>query len=92
MNRPMFPVGARLLAFARELQRAASFVDILEVARAEVRDAVGFNHAWLSVAEEEHASEVKLIGYSGPRQDLGGEVAPRIPITGDPMTVTVSTP
>jgi len=85
MNRPMFPVGSRLLAFARELQRAASFVDILEVTRAEVRDAVGFNHAWLSVAEEENASEVKLIGYSGPRQDLVWEVAPRIPITGDPM-------
>jgi signal transduction histidine kinase/CheY-like chemotaxis protein len=85
MNRPIFPVGARLLAFARELQRAASFVDILEVTRAEVRDAVGFNHAWLCVAEEEHASEVKLIGYSGARQDLVWEVAPRIPVTGDPM-------
>ena len=85
MNRPMFPVGSRLLAFARELQRAASFVDILEVTRAEVRDAVGFNHAWLCVAEEENASEVRLIGYSGPRQDLVWEVAPRIPITGDPM-------
>jgi signal transduction histidine kinase/ActR/RegA family two-component response regulator len=85
MNRPMFPVGARLVAFARELQRAASFVDILEVARAEVHDTVGFNHAWLCVADGENPSEVRLIGYSGARQDLIWEIAPRIPVTGDPM-------
>ena len=85
MNSPIFPVGSRLLAFARELQRAASFVDILEVTRAEVRDAVGFDHAWLCVAEEEQATEVRLIGYSGARQDLVWEIAPRIPVTGDPM-------
>jgi signal transduction histidine kinase/ActR/RegA family two-component response regulator len=85
----MFPVGGRLLAFARELQRAATFVEVLDIARAEVRDAIGFEHAWLCVAEEDNASEVRLIGYSGARQDLVWEVAPRIPVGGDPMMAEI---
>src|SRR5688572_11211432 len=85
VNSPLFPVGTRLLAFARELQRAATFVEVLDVARAEVRDAIGFDHAWLCVADEEDAREVRMLGYSGSRQDLVWDVAPRIPVTGDPM-------
>ena len=84
MNSPLFPVGARLLAFARELQRAASFVEILDVARAEVRDAIGFDHAWLCVADEEQPAFVRVLGYSGSRQDLVWDVAPRIPVDGRP--------
>jgi signal transduction histidine kinase/ActR/RegA family two-component response regulator len=74
-----------LLAFARELQRAATFVEVLDVARAEIRDAIGFDHAWLCVADDEHPDEVRMLGYSGSRQDLIWEVAPRIPVKGDPM-------
>ncbi|MEO5821364.1 MAG: ATP-binding protein [Vicinamibacteraceae bacterium] len=85
MNSPLFPVGARLLAFARELQRAATFVEILDVARAEVREAIGFDHAWLCVADEEEPAFVRMLGYSGSRQDLIWDVAPRIPVDGDPM-------
>jgi signal transduction histidine kinase/ActR/RegA family two-component response regulator len=85
----MFPVGARLLAFARELQRAATFVEVLDIARGEVRDAIGFEHAWLCVAEEDDPREARLIGYSGARQDLVWEVAPRIPVEGDPMMAEI---
>jgi signal transduction histidine kinase/ActR/RegA family two-component response regulator len=85
VNSPMFPVGARLLAFARELQRAATFVEVLDVARAEVRDAIGFDHAWLCVADDEESTSVRVLGYSGSRQDLVWDVAPRIPVKGDPM-------
>jgi signal transduction histidine kinase/CheY-like chemotaxis protein len=85
VNGPLFPAGARLLAFARELQRAASFVEVLEVARAEVRDAIGFHHAWLCVADDEEPTFVRVLGYSGSRQDLIWDVAPRIPVDGDPM-------
>jgi signal transduction histidine kinase len=85
VNSPLFPVGARLLAFARELQRAATFVEVLEVARTEVRDAIGFDHAWLCVADEEHPAFVRVLGYSGSRHDLVWDVAPRIPVHGDPM-------
>ena len=85
MNSPLFPVGGRLLAFARELRRATSFVEVLEVARAEVRDAIGFDHAWLCVADEEQPSFVRVLGYSGSRQDLVWDAAPRIPVDGDLM-------
>jgi signal transduction histidine kinase/CheY-like chemotaxis protein len=85
LNSPLFPVGGRLLAFARELRRAASFVDVLEVARAEVGDAIGFDHAWLCVADEDQPAFVRVLGYSGSRQDLVWDVAPRIPVDGDPM-------
>ena len=85
MNSPLFPVGGRLLAFARELRRATTFVDVLEAARAEVRDAIGFDHAWLCVADEEQPAFVRVLGYSGSRQDLVWDVAPRIPVDGDPM-------
>jgi signal transduction histidine kinase/CheY-like chemotaxis protein len=85
VNSPLFPVGARLLAFARELQRATSFAEVLDVARAEVRDAIGFDHVWLCVADEEQPAFVRLLGYSGSRQDLVWDAAPRIPVLGDPM-------
>src|SRR5262245_46557641 len=89
MNSPQYPVGTRLLAFARELQRAATFADMLDAARAEVRVALGFEHAWLLVADEDHPAEVKLLGYSGARQDLVWEIAPRVPIAGDPMLAAI---
>ncbi len=89
MNSPLFPVGARLLAFARELQRATTFIEVLDVARAEVRDAIGFDHAWLCVADEESPREVRVIGYSGSRQDLVWDAAPRIPVEGDPMMAEI---
>jgi two-component system, cell cycle sensor histidine kinase and response regulator CckA len=89
VNSPLFPVGARLLAFARELQRATTFIEVLDVARAEVRDAIGFDHAWLCVADEESPREVRVIGYSGSRQDLIWDVAPRIPVEGDPMLAEI---
>jgi signal transduction histidine kinase/ActR/RegA family two-component response regulator len=85
VSNPLFPVGARLLAFARELQRAASVVEVLDVARAEVRDAIGFDHAWLCIADEEQPAFVRVLGYHGSRQDLVWDLAPRIPIDGDPM-------
>ena len=55
------------------------------MARAEVRDAIGFDHAWLCVADEEQPAFVRVLGYSGSRQDLVWDVAPRIPVDGDPM-------
>src|SRR5262245_31774991 len=89
MNSPLYPAGARLLAFARELQQAAAFADVLEVARTEVRATLGFDHAWLVVADEDDPGEVKLLGYSGTRQDLVWEIAPRIPVAGDAMLAEV---
>ena len=81
----MFPVGARLLAFARELQRAATFIEVLDVARAEVRDAIGFDHAWLCVADDDEPTVVRVLGYSGSHEHLVWDAAPRLAVQGDPM-------
>src|SRR5205085_2204053 len=85
VNGAPFPVGGRLLAFARELRRAASFVEVLEVARAEVRDAIGVDHAWLCVADEDEPAVVRVLVCRGARHDLAWDVAPRIAVDGDPL-------
>ena len=85
VNSTLFPVGGRLLAFARELRRAASFVEVLEVARAEVRAAIGFDHAWLCVADEEEPAVVRVLVDRGAPHDAAWEVAPRIAVDGDPL-------
>ena len=85
VNSTLFPVGGRLLAFARELRRAASFVEVLDVARAEVRAAIGFDHAWLCVADEEEPAVVRVLVDRGAPHDAAWEVAPRIAVDGDPL-------
>lgn len=75
----------RLLAFARELQHAATFRELLEVARQEAHEATGFGHAWLFVAESDDARELKLIDIAGAQNDLVWEVAPVLCVEGDAM-------
>ena len=79
------PVVSRLLSFARELQRASTFPELLDAARAEVRASVGYEHAWLMVADDEDVHEVKLIGASSDLHDLIWEFAPTLTIAGDAM-------
>jgi hypothetical protein len=55
----------RLLTFARELQRAATFGQLLDATRAEVAAAIGYQRVWFFVADHEDADEVRLIDYSG---------------------------
>ena len=57
VNSPLFPVGTRLLAFARQLQGAGTFAEILDLARAEMRDAIGFDHAWLATVNPANDSK-----------------------------------
>jgi len=78
----------RLLAFARELQRASTFQELLEFAMAEAREAAGYDHVWLGVAESEDATELKMVsltGFDAKRAELVWEHAATIPITGDRM-------
>jgi K+-sensing histidine kinase KdpD len=57
--------AARLLAFARELQRADTFADVLIATRDEIEAAVGYAHAWLFVAETEDVDEFRLVDIAG---------------------------
>ena len=58
-----------MLPFARELQRAATFGQLLDATRAEVAAAIGYQRVWFFVADREDADEVRLIDYSGTDQE-----------------------
>jgi signal transduction histidine kinase len=81
----------RLLAFARELQRAATFGQLLDATRAEVGAAIGYQRVWFFVADHEDAEEVRLIDYSGTDQELVWSVAPVLKIKGDRMMEEIMT-
>jgi signal transduction histidine kinase len=72
-----------LLAFARKLLPAATFAELLVVAREEARAVVGYEHVWFLVAEEENPHELRLIEYSGEKHAQVWEVAPVLTVTGD---------
>jgi len=82
--RPVTPSSAeRLLSFARDLQRANDFGDLLKIAHAEVSTSVGYRHVWFMVADHEDAEEVRLIEFSGDKRDTAWEVAPVLKVRGD---------
>lgn len=73
----------RLLAFARQLQHANSFTDLLDVTRTEVIEVLGYRHVWMMVAENDAATELRLLDYSGDQSALVWEVCPVLPVAGD---------
>jgi two-component system cell cycle sensor histidine kinase/response regulator CckA len=75
----------RLLAFARKLQQASTFPELLESARDEVREATGYQHVWLMVSDSEECDELRLIEVSGERRELVWDVAPLLRVQGDPF-------
>jgi signal transduction histidine kinase/ActR/RegA family two-component response regulator len=79
------PPLSRLLAFARELQRAATFEELLLTTQAELKAAVGYEHAWLFVADHEDAQELRLIDVVGSKREQAWEVAPVLRIGDDAM-------
>jgi signal transduction histidine kinase len=82
---PEEDVAQRLLAFARKLQRASTFAELLDIAREEVLEATDFPHVWFMVADREQADELRLIEYSGDRREFVWDVAPTLKVQGDPM-------
>jgi PAS domain S-box-containing protein len=81
-NKPRF---ARLLAFARELQLASTFGDLLLLTREQIIKEVGYGHAWLMVSESEPATELRLIDYAGAKRGDAFRFAPLLKIEGDSM-------
>jgi len=78
-------VASRLLSFARELQRASTFQELLEITRSEAMASVGYAHVWLFVSDTEEVREVRMIDYAGSQRDLAWEVAPVIKVEGDAL-------
>ncbi|HWB77673.1 MAG TPA: ATP-binding protein [Nannocystaceae bacterium] len=79
------PPLARLLAFARELQRAETFVDLLAVTQRELAEALGYQHAWLMVADDDEATQFRLLDAAGAIRDAAWEHAPLLQVRGDAM-------
>ncbi|HEY3495767.1 MAG TPA: ATP-binding protein [Polyangiaceae bacterium] len=79
------PRTERLLAFARKLQRADTFGALLETARDEVREVMGYAHVWLMIAETEAAEKLRLIDVSSVQRELVWEVAPVLEVKGDAL-------
>jgi signal transduction histidine kinase/CheY-like chemotaxis protein len=73
----------RLLAFARKLLPAATFAELLAVAREEARVAVGYDHVWFMVADDEEVHELRLIEYSGDKHAEVWDAAPVLKVDGD---------
>ena len=53
--------GSRLLAFARELQRANTFQELLELTRQEAITAAGYPHVWLFIGDDEDVKEARRL-------------------------------
>jgi len=77
--------GSRLLTFARELQRANTFQELLELTRVEAIAAAGYPHVWLFIGDDEEVKEARLIDYAGSQRDKAWELAPVMKIDGDPL-------
>jgi signal transduction histidine kinase len=74
----------RALAYARDLQRATTFGDVLEITQLVVA-TIGYPHAWLFVAEDDAAVEWRLIDVAGSKREDAWVAAPVLRIEGDPM-------
>jgi signal transduction histidine kinase/ActR/RegA family two-component response regulator len=85
------PPISRLLAFARELQRVASFEELVLTMQAEIEASIGYRHAWLFVAEKEDFDEIRLIDYAGAQRGLAWQVAPVLRVKGDAMLEELAT-
>ncbi|MEO8704986.1 MAG: ATP-binding protein [Kofleriaceae bacterium] len=79
------PRPHRLLAFARELQRAQTFAELLAITAGELTNTLGYTHAWLFVGETEDSEEWRLLDYAGPNRDQAWTVAPLLRVRGDAM-------
>jgi signal transduction histidine kinase len=79
----------RLLAFACRLQRTSNFFELVEAAHAEVRDALGYAHAWFMVADDDSARELRLIEYVDDRRSLAWDVSPVLKVDGDAFLETL---
>ena len=74
-----------MLAFARELQRASTFRDLLETTRAESIALAGYAQVWLFISDTDEVKEGRLIDYAGSQRDAVWDVAPVLKVEGDPL-------
>lgn len=76
----------RLLQFARELQRAVDFTQMLQIVRDAVENLVGYRHAWLAMVEP-NQTHVRVLAFVGV--GTSWDEALVIPIEGDAMVAEI---
>ena len=76
----------RLLQFARELQRAVDFVEMLEIVREAVERLVGYRHAWLAMVEP-NLTHIRILAFMGVGTSWDSAVV--VPIEGDAMVAEI---
>jgi len=76
----------RLLQFARELQRAVNFTQMLEIVRDAVESLVGYRHAWLAMVEP-NQTHIRILAFVGVGTNWDEAVV--IPIEGDAMIAEI---
>ena len=81
--------GSRLLVFARELQRASTFQDLLEITRVEAMASAGYPHVWLCISDTEDVKEMRLIDFAGSQRDAVWDVAPVLKVEGDQLLESI---
>ena len=79
------PSVGRLLLYAKNLQRAETFGDLLDITNAEVIEALGYQHTWLFVAENDNLDELRIIDSAGSKRRDIWEIAPVLKVKGDAM-------
>jgi len=82
-------VPRRLLEFARALQRANSFAELLEATRDETMRELGYAHVWLGVQDTADSSVLRILDVRSERRDQIFEHAATIPIDGDAMIAEI---
>jgi signal transduction histidine kinase/ActR/RegA family two-component response regulator len=74
-----------LLQFARALQQAHSFADLVDIARSEVLSVTGYAHAWLLVRDQDDENKLRLLDVSGIERDKVWDFARILTVAGDPF-------
>jgi len=74
----------RVLEYARDLQRATTFGELLDVSQRMVA-TIGYPHAWLFVADDENAMQWRLLDVAGTKRVDAWAAAPILRVKGDAM-------
>ena len=78
-----------VLEHSRDLQRATTVQDLLDVTRKAVTAVAGYRHIWLCVIEPGPPEMVRILAVSGAVEDLLWERAPRFPVGNDAMLLEI---
>ncbi|MFN0247554.1 MAG: GAF domain-containing protein, partial [Kofleriaceae bacterium] len=77
-------ITTRVLAYARELQRATTLAELLDITQQMVT-MIGYPHAWLFIADDDSGMTWRLIDFAGSKRNDAWKVAPTLRVEGDPM-------